>query len=1003
MLQPAIDDQSEWTMTLPTIEEQRARLRETVIEADRKHRMVYVGSFIEGPTGIIGSLHRALESLGHTVFALDPREHQAGFRNPEGARAGFGPIFFRPESFEALFRTFRPEVIIFAAGGVVLDESAAATLREQNILSIGVTLSDPDVQDSVIEWVDNFDYHATNAAFALERYLREGHPNTVLMPFGIDREYILREVPAAPELRADAICIGHAGGREERHRVMGALAESLDVRVYGNGWPMESEVVSGDRLLQAGREGAVHVNFPGTRAGFTNVKCGVFESVGVGAVLATNRFEEMGRLFEYDHEIIGYESAEDLAEQVLALKSAPDRLEQIRRRGFARLLSEHLYEHRWLQLFDAIRADLQENASSKPREEREALLAILERRHGRPRTVLISGYYGANNRGDDLLLRSIGDALRREDEDINVVVAAVDAPTVERVSGLQAFSRADPHESEKYAATATATVLGAGGLWHDYTIGKAGGVAGIVTNAQLSPAHLAQLPLMTRAYGGEFHVYGMGAGPLVDEAAKAAVRLTGGLARSVVVRDEESARLLAPLASSWAAEPEVAPDAVYALDLRREPFAGTLPERYIVLNVRPWQKNDEVHEHLRDSVLAEAWALGLPVVAVPMQPVDEHALLGKTGALRDEYAAVITNDVPSEQFFDVIANAAAVVSMRLHTNLLAHRFGVPALGFAYDPKVRVHFEELGRAEYALPLDSSRDRIAAALAAILDQADMPDEALERVRAQETAASSALERLAAQIAEAPLRVSPIAGMTHTPIVGSVKHAPSRPRRPRGSLGLSAAVVGGRNSRDPERVVEIERQTSKAGDTFRLAAGDAKKGDTAEWSLPLETEPGGAFRVEIVLKQRYPEKTNRRGRMAYVVSLGDTDLFRIDSADWNERNTVWIGFTAESDETRLRVRIEALRDLPDWSWGKVTAVTVEEARQLRWGSGEALVWGASSPFAQALAGAQSSRSRHGLQPAVAGAESSALPDRPARPSLARRIIRRVRRMLFRRRNKG
>ncbi|WAC66505.1 polysaccharide pyruvyl transferase family protein [Agrococcus sp. SL85] len=722
------DERALAELDLPSVEEQRAALRGAVLEADRKHRIVFVGRFFQGPTGIVASLHRALESLGHTVFQLELARHKDAFDRSSGATGGYGPIFFRPEPVEAVFRAFRPEIVVFCAGGVVLDDEGAAWFRERGILTIGLTLSDPDVQDSVIDHVGRFDYHTTNAALSLERYHAEGHTNTFLMPFGIDRDYVLRDVPPAPELRADAICIGHAAGRPDRHEVMVRLAELVDVRVYGNGWPLPgAEPVAGDRLLQAAHEGLIHVNFPATRAGFTNVKCGVFETIGAGSILATARFDEMGRLFDYGDEILGYDSAEDLAGQIAALKEQPVELERLRRKGFARLLSEHLYEHRWLRLLADIEDDLETGASGKDEAERERLRGVLATTHGRPRHVIISGFYGAQNRGDDLLLDAIAASLAEADPDVNVIVAGVQAAEVERSSGYQSFRRTEQHVAERYASMATSVILGAGGLWHDYTIARAGGVSGVVTNASVSPSHLVQLPLMARAYGGSLHVYGMGVGPLQDEAAKAAVRLTGSIASSVTVRDEESLRLLGGVADRWAAQPVVAPDAVYSLPLEvREPGIA-LPERYIALNVRPWGTDPAVSARLRDMVLRVAAKRGLAVVALPMQTIDERALESE----RDDYAAAVPASMPGAEFLGVIERAAAVVSMRLHSNLLAHRLGTPAVGFSYDPKVRSHFAQLGRDHLVLDLEAQEHELEAALDAALDEGGLGERARARV--------------------------------------------------------------------------------------------------------------------------------------------------------------------------------------------------------------------------------------------------------------------------------
>ena len=210
----------------------------------------------------------------------------------------------------------------FCAGGLTFRGEDLERLKANGAVVVGVTLSDPDVFPTVVTYAAGFDFHTTNALDALEMYQRRGVRNTLYFPFGIDRGFVTQVVPHSPDLMADVICLGHS--RPDRHLMMSALAERFNVRTYGRRWELpKSEVVEGMRHVQAGREGRIHVNFPATLAGFTNVKCGVFESVGSGAVLCTRRFPEMERFFEYGTEIIGYADVDDLSEQIEVLAGEP--------------------------------------------------------------------------------------------------------------------------------------------------------------------------------------------------------------------------------------------------------------------------------------------------------------------------------------------------------------------------------------------------------------------------------------------------------------------------------------------------------------------------------------------------------------------------------------------------------------------------------------------------------------------------------------------------------
>lgn len=931
-----------------SIDDQRAALRESAPQATRRHRILFVGRYAQGPTDIVASLKRALENLGHTVFHLDPSGHRQILDNSAGARGGYGPIYLKIEAIRTVLDRFKPQMLVLCAGGMVLDEMAAAECRDRGIVLLGMTLSDPDVQSSVIDHVGMFDYHTTNAALSLERYEKAGLANTFLMPFGIDRDFALRSVEPAPELRADVICIGHAPGRTDRHEVMGALLSRFNVRVYGSGWPFPgAEPVSGDRLLQAAAEGTFHVNFPATRAGYTNVKCGVFETIAAGGVLCTQVFDEMGRLFEYGSEIVGYNTADDLAETIEQLLKEPERIETIRRNGFRRLVEEHLYEHRWQRLFTSIYEDIRSNSPRIGQRRASEVGAVLEQELAPTRTFLVSGYFGARNRGDDILLEVVTRRIEERLQDANIVVAAIDPNPVETRHGMQAFERANLHLADYWATRSSAVVLGPGGLWNDYSINRAGGTAGIVTGAQVSPAHLVQLPALTVAHGGDFHVFGMGVGPLADNAAKAAVRLSGRLASSVVVRDSTSRELLEQI-PRFGAKVEQAPDMVYAADL---PTADTTPATenpYVAVNLRSWEFSEVGLEQIRDAVLAVANERGLSIVGVPMQPADELVMtqLFTSGTTPDMFS-VMSCDASIGEFARTLAGASAVVSMRLHTSLIAHRLGRPAIGLAYDPKVFEHFVEIDRANFVLGLPVDESKLADLLREVLDEGALGGETIEKLRRLESAAGAAVDRLTDRLNQAP----------HCQIVPGMIYQEVRPAR-RSQFGwkeheildVSSGTVSSGNLDAVDRTVEFERTLDKHGLSLNLAASAPRKGDFVSWRLSVPAEDGKAVRVELLIRNMYRETWSRRGRIAYEVLVDGEPLFRHDVAAWKPRNSVWIGKRPDRDHIEVEVRVVALRDCEDWSWGRVAKVIIEGIRAQQW-SGSKVAWGASSPAAVRL----------------------------------------------------
>lgn len=867
------------------IERMRAELATRQFDQGMHWRILLVGRSVNGSTDIVSCLSRSLRNLGHRVLDIDLKRHRGLSDNPGRVQGGNGPVYMRVDGLEEMIGHFRPQMIVCCAGGLTFRAEDAEALKRRGIVLVGLTLSDPDVFPSIHPHAGVFDFHTTNARVAMEMYREAGVHNTSYFPFGIDRGFVTQSVPPAPELAADVICIGHATARPERNGVMQALAGELDVRTYGRGWTLPgSEVVEGRRMVQASREGRIHVNFPLTRAGFVNIKCGVFESVGSGALVATGRFPEMEDFFAYDEEIIGYRDEADLLAQLKAVLADPERYRRMTGRAFARLVDSHLYEHRWMDLFAHIQAVVREGGHWLGEARTAEIGRILSESAPRAKHVVLSGFYGASNVGDELILRSIAERIEAADAAAQVWVAAENPEQVERGHGLQAFPRKALAQALHAARTASAVVLGGGGLWHDYTFERSGGLLGLFHAPQISIAGFGALPLMGRIFDAPFHVVGLGIGPLTDPDAKRMARFLAGHADSIMVRDAESAALAAELCPV-PGRVRQAPDVVYGLAL---PEGAETPAeiaalrqrgyRIVGLNLRPWAHTDEdaLVETVAGALVRASSGAPLAVVGIPMQAgerVDSMMLARVAAKLGDAVPSLVLRaPLSTGQLISTLSSLDVLVSMRLHACLLAHRLGRPVVGLAYDPKVTQHFAEIGRSATCLPLPLDDAAFDVALARVLDEGRLPDAATRVLRDLERSAAEALDGMAAMIAQAPAR----------DVVFEVPRVDGPPAMQPAPAPAAAAATAPRAA--SARFVDVVHATAGS---VALSAEDAKVaphllalrlptttptlGDAVEAAGFLDLHGQGD--VEVALSLASPYRNPRaEGRITLTVEIGD-----------------------------------------------------------------------------------------------------------------------------------
>ena len=590
------------------------------------------------------------------------------------------------------------------------------------------------------------------------------------------------------------------------------------------------------------------------------------------------------------------------------------------------------------------------------------------------RTVLVSGYFGAHNRGDDVIVTALLAELSRAD-DTRIVLATPEAAAATRAYGLPAIDRLDAVTCNRWASIASVVLLGPGGLWDDYSIATVGGFAGTISGAPRSPAHLVQLPLLVRGHGGRFLGVGLGAGPLRDQDSQAAVRLALELADSVGVRDVESRELLASLLPEAADRLVLSPDLAWSAPIPaadvRPPWVPDGP--YLAINLRPWE-DDSTQHRLWDTAVDFAAQRGLGVVAVPMQPVDQTLMEPwlKSAADEGHPVSLMPTTADHAEFISTLRGAEAVVAMRLHTNLLAHCVGTPAVGLSYHPKVASHFADLQRSEFSLPLTVSSETLTARVESAVDHG-LPAALQALVEERRSLAAAELTRIREAVESLPAKEP---GSTFR---SGRDEKPTENSQP---AWLSPARVTGFNTSRPGGEVPIVHTLSPTRLTFGPAARTHGVGDSAEAVFELAVTAGAGFRATVQLQSLCPQIPELEGNFTVEVLVGSDVRYSSDIASWSPRTEVVLTGWSPTGLVTLRVRVRALRNTQDLGWDTNAQIRVFRADLAPWGGSRSL---SSTTNPLASTAGPVAWSEDAPQPEAAPVAAAAPPN-PAKPVLAR-----------------
>ena len=344
--------------------------------------------------------------------------------------------------------------------------------------------------------------------------------------------------------------------------------------------------------------------------------------------------------------------------------------------------------------------------------------------------VLLSGYYGFGNLGDEALLEVIVAAMRRRFPSARLEVLSATPKTTAAKHGVEATSRWDWREVRSAIGRCDVVLSGGGGLLQTATS----------IRSLLYYAGIIREGIRRRR---KTMIFAQSIGPL-DLWGRLAVRqFCGGVDRATV-RDERSRALLRSILSATPVERTADPVFLYdapddAVDLAGEGLAAGRG-RYAVVSIRKSSGFRDGAAVVARAVDRLASRYDTTATFLPLGGAGDAA--ASTDAIRICSSHPMLLPEPTlQRAAAIIRNAGVVIAMRLHALILAARYAVPFLALAYDPKVAALCEEL---EYPLPpLESSRG------ARLADQ--LIDESVDRLVRDRTALSehlaSRLERVRA----------------------------------------------------------------------------------------------------------------------------------------------------------------------------------------------------------------------------------------------------------------
>lgn len=357
--------------------------------------------------------------------------------------------------------------------------------------------------------------------------------------------------------------------------------------------------------------------------------------------------------------------------------------------------------------------------------------------------IVLSGYYGFNNSGDEAVLLSILTALERAGSEagmaIEPVVLSGDPETTTRLYGVQAVHRMKPGALLSAIRSSDGLISGGGSLLQD------------ATSSKTIPYYLGVLKL-AQWFRKPTFIYSQGVGPVNRESFYPYIRYVFSHAAYVSVRDRESAELLMRMGIGQD-NIHIVPDPVMGLRLPASKDEESELDHgkgfdeagrpYVGVSLRFWNQDRSDMDSIADMLLQLSRMQNVHLRFLPFHGAsDEEAsryvmkklenevpevegLSGNPSANAAEAGSVMSLCAPLEHpqaMLREVSQCRVLVGMRLHSLIYAASQEVPLAGISYDPKIdqflhRLHEEAIGT---TAKLDA--ERAASYMCGLLDNVD-----------------------------------------------------------------------------------------------------------------------------------------------------------------------------------------------------------------------------------------------------------------------------------------
>ena len=301
--------------------------------------------------------------------------------------------------------------------------------------------------------------------------------------------------------------------------------------------------------------------------------------------------------------------------------------------------------------------------------------------------VVISGYHGYNNSGDEAILVAMIKNIKKLYKDIDIIALSYIPEKTKEMYNIDTIYRFDYKAIRKALKESDILISGGGSLIQDLTSSR-------------SLLYYLAIILTAKFYKKDVMLYGNGIGPVNKRVNRYLVKKVINKVNLITLRESSSKLVLDKLGVN---KPDIyiAADPVFTLESIDEKEAEKILEKECIpmdkpligICIRNWKHEENYVEKISE-LCDQLIEKGNNVLFIPMQYPNDVDISNTILSKMNNKGYALKENYQSFEILGVVNFLSIVISMRLHMLIYAAIKNKPMIGIIYDPKIKAYLEEI---------------------------------------------------------------------------------------------------------------------------------------------------------------------------------------------------------------------------------------------------------------------------------------------------------------------